>query len=153
MDDHALGGYGSTQRGASGYNPRLEKYKKPVVSTFVKNSVAEAPQAIEVQASSVYSKLFAQAHDSQESDDLHKRMIRYVMGYGISGPPIEKSRLSDALLGPSLDMADFESSWAPALAHAAGLGAAVPPPIQTEYGLVTPEAPAAAGGPNSTPYT
>lgn len=151
MDDHGLGGYGSTQRGAQGYNPRLEKYKKPVVSTFVKEAATEAPQAIEVQANSVYSKLFAQAHDSQEGDDSDKRMIRYVMGYGVSGPPIEKSRLSEALLGPSLDMADFESSWAPALAHAAGLGAAVPPPIQTEYGLVTPEAPAAAGGPNSTP--
>lgn len=151
MDDHGLGGYGTTQRGAQAYNPRLEKYKKPVVSTFVKDTSSESPQAIEVQANSVYSKLFAQAHDSQEGDESDKRMIRYVMGYGISGPPIEKSRLSDALLGPSLDMADFESSWAPALAHAAGLGAAVPPPIQTEYGLVTPEAPAAAGGPNSTP--
>lgn len=151
MDDHGLGGYGSTQRGAQGYNPRLEKYKKPVVSTFVKDTSSESPQAIEVQASSVYSKLFAQAHDSQDGDESDRRMIRYVMGYGISGPPIEKSRLSDALLGPSLDMADFESSWAPALAHAAGLGAAVPPPIRTEYGLVTPEAPAAAGGPNSTP--
>ncbi|SPO32362.1 uncharacterized protein UTRI_02919 [Ustilago trichophora] len=151
MDDHGLGGYGSTQRGAQGYNPRLEKYKKPVVSTFVKDAATEVPQAIEVQANSVYSKLFSQAHDSQNGEDPDKRMIRYVMGYGVSGPPIEKSRLSDALLGPSLDMADFESSWAPALAHAAGLGAAVPAPIQTEYGLVTPEAPAAAGGPNSTP--
>ncbi|KAJ1044807.1 hypothetical protein NDA10_002814 [Ustilago hordei] len=151
MDDHGLGGYGSTQRGAQGYNPRLEKYKKPVVSTFVKNTSSESPQAIGVQANSAYSKLFAQAHDSQEGGESDRRMIRYVMGYGISGPPIEKSRLSDALLGPSLDMADFESSWAPALAHAAGLGAAVPPPIQTEYGLVTSEAPAAAGGPNSTP--
>ena len=151
MDDHALGGYGSNQRGAQGYNPRLEKYKKPVVSTFVKDAATDVPQAVEVQANSVYSKLFAQAHDSQEGRESHRRMIRYVMGYGISGPPFEKSRLSDALLGPSLDMADFESSWAPALAHAAGLGAAVQPPIQTEYGLVTPDAPAAAGGPNSTP--
>nr|QBH67481.1 hypothetical protein UE_1415 [Ustilago esculenta]QBH67594.1 hypothetical protein UEMT_2060 [Ustilago esculenta] len=151
MDDHGLGGYGSIQRGGQGYNPRLEKYKKPVVSTFVKDAATEVPQAIEVQVNSVYSKLFAQAHDSQESDDPEKLMIRYMMGYGISGPPIEKSRLSDALLGPSLDMSDFESSWAPALAHAAGLGAAVLPPIQTEYGLVTHEAPAAAGGPNSTP--
>lgn len=151
MDDHSLGGYGSNQRGAQGYNPRLEKYKKPVVSTFVKDAATDVPQAIEVQANSVYSKLFAQAHDSKEGGESHRRMIRYVMGYGISGPAFEKSRLSDALLGPSLDMADFESSWAPALAHAAGLGAAVQPPIQTEYGLVTPEAPAAAGGPNSTP--
>ncbi|SNX82085.1 uncharacterized protein MEPE_00791 [Melanopsichium pennsylvanicum] len=151
MNDYGHGGYGPAQRGAQGYNPSLDKYKKPVVSTFVKDAATETPQAIEVQASSVYSKLFAQAHDSQGGENAGKRMIRYVMGYGISGPPIEKSLLSDALLGPSLDMADFESSWAPALAHAAGLGAAVPPPVQTEYGLVTAEAPAAAGGPNSTP--
>lgn len=151
MDDHGLGGYGSAQRGAQGYNPLLEKHKKPVVSTFVKDASTEAPQAIDVQANSVYSKMFSQAHDSQDGDDAGRRMIRYVMGYGISGPPIEKSHLSDALLGPNLDLADFESSWAPALAYAAGLGAAVPPPVQTEYGLVTPEAPAAAGGPNSTP--
>lgn len=151
LDDHGHGGYGNAHRGAQGYNPQLEKYKKPVVSTFVKETLSEVPQAVEVPASSVYSKMFAQAHDSQEGDGAYRRMIRYVMGYGISGPPIEKSRLSDALLGPSLDMADFESSWAPALAHAAGLGAAVPSQIQTEYGLVTPEAPAAAGGPNSTP--
>lgn len=147
MDDHGLGGYGTTSRGAQAYNPRLEKYKKPVVSTFVKDSTTEAPQAVEVAANSVYSKMFAQAHDSDGSEG--RRMIRYVMGYGISGPPIEKSNLSDALLGPNLDMSDFESSWAPALAYAAGLGAAVTP-VQTEYGLVAPEA-AAAGGPNSTP--
>ncbi|EST05930.1 hypothetical protein PSEUBRA_004979 [Kalmanozyma brasiliensis GHG001] len=151
MDDHGLGGYGTTSRGAQAYNPRLEKYKKPVVSTFVKDATTEAPQAVEVQANSVYSKMFSQAHDSQEGGDTDRRMIRYVMGYGISGPPIEKSSLSDALLGPNLDLADFDSSWAPALAYAAGLGAAVAPPVQTEYGLVTPEAPAAAGGPNSTP--
>ncbi|KIS69915.1 uncharacterized protein UMAG_02429 [Mycosarcoma maydis] len=151
MDDHGLGGYGSAQRGAQGYNPRLEQYKKPVVSTFVKNDASEAPQAIEVQANSVYSKMFSQAHDSQGGDDGGRRMIRYVMGYGISGPPIEKSQLSDALLGPNLDLADFESSWAPALAYAAGLGAAVPRGMQTKYALVTPEAPAAVGGPNSTP--
>ncbi|GAC98602.1 hypothetical protein PHSY_006196 [Pseudozyma hubeiensis SY62] len=151
MDDHGLGGYGTAQRGAQGYNPRLEQYKKPVVSTFVKNDPTEAPQAIEVQANSVYSKMFSQAHDSQEGGDAGRRMIRYVMEYGLSGPPIEKSPLSDVLLGPNLDLADFESSWAPALAFAAGLGAAMPPAVQTGYGLVTPEAPAAAGGPNSTP--
>ena len=151
MDDHGLGGYGSVHRGAHGYNPLLEKYKKPVVSTFVKDISAEAPQAIDVPANSVYSRMFSQAHDSQQGDDAGRRMIRYVMGYGISGPPIEKSQLSDALLGPNLDLADFESSWAPALAYAAGLGAAVAPAVQTEYGLVTPDAPAAAGGPNSTP--
>lgn len=151
MDDHGLGGYGTAQRGAQGYNPRLEQYKKPVVSTFVKNDPTEAPQAIEVQANSVYSKMFSQAHDSQEGGDAGRRMIRYVMEYSLSGPPIEKSPLSDVLLGPNLDLADFESSWAPALAFAAGLGAAVPPAVQTGYGLVTPEAPAAAGGPNSTP--
>ncbi|CBQ71172.1 conserved hypothetical protein [Sporisorium reilianum SRZ2] len=151
MDDHGLGAYGAAQRGSQGYNPLLEKYKRPVVSTFVKDATTEAPHAIDVQANSVYSKMFSQAHDSQDGDDAGRRMIRYVMGYGISGPPIEKSQLSEALLGPNLDLADFESSWAPALAYAAGLGAAVPPAVQTEYGLVTPEAPAAAGGPNSTP--
>jgi hypothetical protein len=151
MDDHALGAAGSSQRGVQAYNPRLEKHKKPVVSTFVKGSADETPQAIEVQANSVYSKLFAQAHDSQDGEEAGRRVIRYVMGYGISGPPIEQSRLSDALLGPSLDMAEFESSWAPALAHAAGLGGAMPGSMQTEYGLVAAEAPAATGGPNATP--
>ncbi|PWY98822.1 hypothetical protein BCV70DRAFT_164294 [Testicularia cyperi] len=152
MDDPMSSGYAPQQRG---YNPRLERYKKPVISTFAKDVDTEAPQPIEVADSSVYSKLFSQAHDSKDDSDRGRRMIRYVMGYGISGPPIEKSTLSDALLGPSLDMDDFESSWAPALANAAGLG---PRPghnamrgIETEYGLVAPDATTAAGGPNSTP--
>lgn len=152
MDDMASSGYHTVPRG---YNPRLDKYKKPIISTFAKNDVSEAPQAIEVQDNSVYSYLFSQAHDSKGDSNRGRRMIRYIMGYGVSGPPIEKSSLSDALLGPSLDMDDFESSWAPALANAAGLGAMSGQnpmrSIETEYGIVAPDATAAVGGPNSTP--
>ncbi|EPQ30669.1 uncharacterized protein PFL1_01570 [Pseudozyma flocculosa PF-1] len=140
-----------------GSNPRLEKYNKPVISNFAKDQAAgEAPRGLPVTHESVFSRQFSRPHESQdEVGGPQRRMYRYVMPSGLGGPPIEKSELSDALLGPSLDMDDFESSWAPALANAAGLGSrSMRHPsrnVEPEFGIGPHDTGASVNGPNSTP--
>ncbi|KAN0065537.1 hypothetical protein ACQY0O_001374 [Thecaphora frezii] len=165
IDEHSAA---SALRGASasgflsgprqGSNPRLEKYNKPVISNFAKDQTAgEGPKAVAVTHASVFSRQFSRPFDSKEEKyAANKRLYRYVTPSGLGGPPIEKSELSDALLGPSLDMDDFESSWAPALANAAGLGSrSMRHPsrnVEPEFGIGPHDAGTAAlTGPNSTP--
>ncbi|PWN51639.1 hypothetical protein IE53DRAFT_42788 [Violaceomyces palustris] len=146
-------------------NPYAEKYNKPVVSTFAKEDPTWfGAEPVAVTEHSVYATDFSQAHqlDKSRSADKGREMtLRYVLDYALGGPPIQKGRLTDALLGPVLDSDDFESSWAPALANAAGLGSrSVGHPggdgvqVETEF----PTIPLAAqdtnitvDGPNSTP--
>lgn len=61
--------------------------------------------------------------DDYEADEDEPPAIRYVMDYGLSGPAVQNTLTTQALLSTCLDHDEFESSWAPALAQAAGLGA------------------------------
>lgn len=116
------------------------KQAKPVISIFEKEQERRGnPVAVTVASSSVFSPNFTRAIAHQQSPEQEEgarratafrislanqiKAIRYVGMYGLSGPPIEKNPLNDALLAPSFDGDEFEASWAPALANAAGLGA------------------------------
>ncbi|CAO1617086.1 unnamed protein product [Sympodiomycopsis kandeliae] len=111
------------------------KFQKPVISTFSKDQERIGkPVAKAVTSNSVYSENFTRAHRSEKEEqgsgsstlskytDTAPKYIRYVARFGLSGPRIVKSSLNEALLAPSFDGDEFEASWAPALANAAGLG-------------------------------
>lgn len=103
------------------------KYSKPVISTFAKDQErASRPTAVAVKPTSVYAEGFTRMQRSgpntPTSDNGPRRQIRYVARFGLGGPPIESTPLNEALLAPSFDGDEFEASWAPALANAAGLG-------------------------------
>lgn len=133
------GGYaasGGATSGQAGWT-RSALPNKPVASIFAKEQERRGkPVAVTVDASSVYSSDFTRAvlaNSKQRSGSKlaaaaatasDSASIRYVGLYGLGGPPIEKTPLNDALLAPSFDGDEFEASLAPALANAAGLGAA-----------------------------
>lgn len=104
------------------------RHSKPVVSIFAKEQERRGkPTAVAVKPNSVWSAHFissGQVQGRKEAASSQQRQsTRYVGLYGLGGPPIEKTPLNDALLAPSFDGDEFEASWAPALANAAGLGA------------------------------
>ncbi|PWN21531.1 hypothetical protein BCV69DRAFT_282252 [Microstroma glucosiphilum] len=103
------------------------KYTKPIISTFAKDPDRKwSPHAVPVTARSIYAPGYTKIQSktgkavARGKDPL--RSIRYVANYGLGGPPIAQTALNEALLAPSFDGDEFEASWAPALANAAGLG-------------------------------
>lgn len=146
------------------------KYHKAIISTFSKDQERIGkPIAAAVTSKSVFAQDFTIARQGQGSGESGgkqsraRQHIRYVARFGLSGPRITKSGLNEALLAPSFDGDEFEASWAPALANAAGLG---PRSSRLSHGL-TSEAmedgiplhdpsmaftgSAAVNGPNATP--
>ncbi|KDN47313.1 hypothetical protein K437DRAFT_255852 [Tilletiaria anomala UBC 951] len=103
--------------------------EKPISSTFAKTRTNEAQQEAFVQpvgSGSIFSEGWTHAKKMGAQTSLQAqsnvKKIRYVLPYGLSGPPIENNSLNSALLSPAFEENEFESSWAPALANAAGLG-------------------------------
>ncbi|CAO1613591.1 unnamed protein product [Parajaminaea phylloscopi] len=135
-----VAGKGSSAAASNG-RPLDGRQSKPVISIFGKaHEMRGKPLAVTVASSSVFSPDFTRAVAQQsessrgqtrqpltsrpsQQGQARTKAIRYVGNYGLSGPPIEKTPLNDALLAPSFDGDEFEASWAPALANAAGLGA------------------------------
>lgn len=122
---------------------------KPAVSTFSRTSGNEerkVPEPAKVIENSVYHSSFSNAESmvsSSERRDLEATIrsskrdgkrksqpqerskgpqVRYLLDYGLSGPPLRQTALVNALLAPSFSTDEFDASWAPALANAAGLG-------------------------------
>lgn len=127
MDEHHSQSGGLTSRVAAlaAHASSDGKYLKPITSTFSKDQERIGkPVAVAVTPKSVFARGFTIAHqpNNDESKLASRQHIRYVARFGLSGPRIEKSSLNEALLAPSFDGDEFEASWAPALANAAGLG-------------------------------
>lgn len=120
----------------------LARYNKPTVSVFV-NRQDDFKSAEEiVESGSLFDENFTRAsvgharipEHEEEGHGISSRddsgtitpsdgtTVRYVMDYGLSGPAIQKSQTIQALLSTCIDNDEFESSFAPALANAAGLG-------------------------------
>lgn len=124
----------------------LARYNKPIISVFV-NRQDDFKSAEEVvEKGSLFDENFTRAsvghpkipEQDEEGEDRGKRVssrdnsgtvtpsdgksVRYVMEYGLSGPAIQKTQTIQALLSTCIDNDEFESSFAPALANAAGLG-------------------------------
>lgn len=141
MDEQRIGGSGGTGvAGASGGRASASldpRQSKPIISTFGKEQERrDKPIAVTVSHSSVFAPGFTRAmaqrtdagsrsvaKSAADAKGNSAKCTRYVGFYGLSGPAIEKTPLNDALLAPSFDGDEFEASWAPALANAAGLGA------------------------------
>lgn len=112
----------------------LARYNKPTVSVFVNREDDFRSVEKSVTHGSLFDENFARARlgtegsedDQGEEDrrssggDIH--VVRYLMDYGLSGPAIQKTPTTQALLSTCLDNDEFEATWAPALAQAAGLG-------------------------------
>ncbi|UZJ54923.1 hypothetical protein CBS101457_004243 [Exobasidium rhododendri] len=117
----------------------MKEYVKPVVSTFVKRLGERKNVGIKVERGSVFDEDFSRAkihgkrrekkgrnsddnggQSSEEEEELTN--MRYVMDFGLGGPAIRKTPTTEALLGTLLDHDEYEATWAPALANAAGLG-------------------------------
>lgn len=135
MDDAQGGrGAGNASRGASRggiaalANATTDgKYTKPIISTFAKDPDRKrSPHAVPVTSRSIYAPGYTKIQGKTGKAILKgkdpTRSIRYVATYGLGGPPIAQTALNEALLAPSFDGDEFEASWAPALANAAGLG-------------------------------
>ena len=128
----AASGAGAAATSASarlaGKLPEL-RAEKPIISTFAKPSFGVSAVDTYVQtvnSDSLWAEGWSHAKKvgDQPSPTSQQRgkKVRYVLPYGLGGPPVEKNPLTEALLAPAFDENEFESSWAPALANAAGLG-------------------------------
>lgn len=116
----------------------LKEYNKPTVSIFVNRLGERKNVEIKVQAGSLFDGDFSRAKlRDREGEDAGRTegrriveghgeeeppSVRYVMDFGLSGPAVHKTPTTEALLGTLLDHDEFEATWAPALANAAGLG-------------------------------
>ncbi|PWN38422.1 uncharacterized protein FA14DRAFT_159998 [Meira miltonrushii] len=121
----------------------LARYNKPTVSVFVNRQDDFKSAEETVERGSLFDENFTRAsvghakipeHEEEEGHGISSRddsgtvtpsdgtTVRYVMDYGLSGPAIQKSQTIQALLATCIDNDEFESSFAPALANAAGLG-------------------------------
>lgn len=125
-----LEGRSSTTRGGMIKVQVDSRHFKPLVSNFAKDAERRTkPMAVTITPNSVFWPdwlSMGKAEQARRSKEVQssssRRYIRYVGRYGLSGAPIEETPLNEALLAPSFDGDEFESSWAPALANAAGLG-------------------------------
>jgi hypothetical protein len=123
----------------------LARYNKPTISVFVNRQDDFKSVEELVERGSLFDENFTRAsvghakipEHEEEGEDRHGvssrddsgtvtpsdgTTVRYVMDYGLSGPAIQKSQTIQALLATCIDNDEFESSFAPALANAAGLG-------------------------------
>ena len=121
----------------------MKEYNKPTVSVFVKRLGERKNIEAKVERGSLFDEDFSRARltsgrggggaerqgdgavddgdDSDENDEVPPS-VRYVMDFGLSGPAVHKTETTEALLSTLLDHDEFEATWAPALANAAGLG-------------------------------
>lgn len=128
-----------TNRNDQASTKALKEYNKPTVSVFVKRLGERKNIEVEVESGSLFDDHFSRAklggsssvdkggkaeNDDQkhDKDDQEPPKVRYVMDFGLSGPTIQKTQTTEALLSTLLDHDEFEATWAPALANAAGLG-------------------------------
>jgi hypothetical protein len=111
----------------------LKEYNKPTVSIFVNRIGEKKNVEVKVEGGSLFNDDFSRARlrdkraedagkgeDERGQDEPPK--VRYVMDFGLSGPAVHKTATTEALLSTLLDHDEFEATWAPALADAAGLG-------------------------------
>jgi hypothetical protein len=116
----------------------LKEYNKPTVSIFVNRLGERKNVEVKVGTGSLFDGDFSRAKlrdrgsedvggsendkDDEEVDQNEPPSVRYVMDFGLSGPAVHKTPTTEALLSTLLDHDEFEATWAPALANAAGLG-------------------------------
>jgi len=113
----------------------MKEYNKPVISTFVKRLGERKNIEVKVERGSLFDEDFSRARlssgqrrgnsgeeEGEEDDEEEPLSVRYVMDFGLSGPAVHKTPTTEALLSTLLDQHEFEATWAPALANAAGLG-------------------------------
>lgn len=128
--------FSSSNRNDMAPTKAMKEYNKPTISTFVKRQGERKNIEVKVDRGSLFDEDFARARlsgkgknavgkeraDSEDDNDEEPDSVRYVMDFGLSGPAIQKTATTEALLGTLLDHDEFEATWAPALANAAGLG-------------------------------
>lgn len=111
----------------------LKEYNKPTVSIFVNRLGERKNVEVKVEGGSLFDDDFSRARlRDKRVEDAGKGevergqdeppKVRYVMDFGLSGPAVHKTPTTEALLSTLLDHDEFEATWAPALANAAGLG-------------------------------
>lgn len=128
-----------TNRNDQASTKALKEYNKPTISVFVKRLGERKNIEVEVESGSLFDDHFSRAkldgsrvgeqgkvegNDQRNDDDDEQEppRVRYVMDFGLSGPTVQKTQTTEALLSTLLDHDEFEATWAPALANAAGLG-------------------------------
>lgn len=135
--------FAPTNRNDLASTKALKEYNKPTVSVFVKRLGERKNIEVSVAPGSLFDDNFTRASlgskkvssqgkkgqqddndniDGHDEDSDNISNVRYVMDFGLNGPSVQKTATTEALLGTLLDHDEFEATWAPALANAAGLG-------------------------------